>query len=270
MKFFNTHISHPTLVKRWSREWIMLQWAQLELWKKCVSCIVLGALLISYFPIQAYFSRGAEYVPVAQSLYSQKIIDTEYSRADLLDIIPREEAIRIAINIGGGLDFECFGSRFLSPNIENTFDCKYQEFAQKKGIIQGKYDPYASISRSEAVRSLVIAAGLSPSSSEAPYIDIAGEVGYIARAYEIGCTDQGTAFRPTDAISRGEILKLSECIHTVALGSSGNTTLYTPAPSPISTTSSSGKESTLPILPPASTNLPLLTGSQVAENISDS
>ena len=83
----------------WSLSWIGLQWNELLLWKKIIAIVIPISLLFSYFPIQAHFSRGLEYLPYAQSLYTKKLLDTNYTRADMLEYIHNDEAIRIAINV---------------------------------------------------------------------------------------------------------------------------------------------------------------------------
>ena len=85
--------------RRWSLAWIRLQWKGLLFWKKITAIVVFISLLFSYFPIQAYFSRGLEYLPYAQSLYAKRLLDTNYTRADMLEYIHNDEAIRIAINV---------------------------------------------------------------------------------------------------------------------------------------------------------------------------
>lgn len=158
-------------------------------------------------------------IPQQDILTREHIIDKTYREKNMADYVPQEETVRIAINLGGGLDFDCQGSRYLSLNVENTFDCAYKAFAQKKGIISQTYEPFAYTSRAEAVKSLVIAAGMTASTKDIPYTDVAGEKGYISRAYEVGCIGNDSSFRPNDLISRGDMLSLSDCIHTVALSS---------------------------------------------------
>lgn len=66
------------------------------------------------------------------------------------------------------------------------------------------------------MKSLVIAAGLTPLDSSVPYTDIMSDVGYVARAYEMGCTDTARYFYPDSLISRTEMLELSDCIDSAA------------------------------------------------------
>jgi hypothetical protein len=60
----------------------------------------------------------------------------------------------------------------------------------------------------------MIASGLGTSESAVPYTDVTDNIGYIARAYEIGCITGDRYFVPDDEISRGEMFELSDCIHT--------------------------------------------------------
>ena len=99
MSLFDTYTRSLIHPRPWSLAWIGLQWNELLFWKKIIAIVILISLLFSYLPIQAYFSRGLEYLPYAQSLYTKKLIDTNYTRADMLDSIKHDEAIRIAINI---------------------------------------------------------------------------------------------------------------------------------------------------------------------------
>lgn len=162
---------------------------------------------------------SAPVLPQQDALTRENIIDSTYRAKNMADYVPQEETVRIAINLGGGLDFDCKGSRFLSTDVTNNFDCAYREFAAKKGIASNNYNPKSYTSRAEAVKSLVIAAGMTTSTKDIPYTDIAGEKGYISRAYEVGCIGNDSNFRPNDLISRGDMLSLSDCIHTVALSS---------------------------------------------------
>lgn len=217
MNPFYKYTSFHTVIRPGTPAWFAYHWHALLLWKKIVAIIVMISLLASIIPLRAYLTRGEHYIPYAESLYRESLVDKKYSSSTLLDPMPREEAIRIAINIGGGLDFDCQGSRYLSTSIENIYECDYRSFAQKHGIVSGAYNALEFTSREEAVKSLMIASGLQTSVQTTPYIDIPGESGYISRAYEVGCVSDSPYFRPNENISRGEMFQLSDCIHTVAL-----------------------------------------------------
>jgi hypothetical protein len=131
MKLFSS-FSHPVGPRPWTRDWIVMQWDTLILWKKLTAITTLIVLTASIIPVRAYFENKARYVELATRLSEKGIVDTSYTGTRMNEYVPQEETVRIAINLGGGLDFDCQGSRFLSTDTTNVFDCGYQDFAQKK------------------------------------------------------------------------------------------------------------------------------------------
>jgi hypothetical protein len=73
------------------------------------------------------------------------------------------------------------------------------------------------VSRIETLRSIFDTIGIAPISGVSGYADIDGGkipsplVGYVTRARDLGCIDSTSRFRPLDAISQGELIKIMAC-----------------------------------------------------------
>jgi hypothetical protein len=107
MSFFHKYNPYHQVVPETRLARIKRYWTELIFWKKIIAVLLIVSLLGISLPIRAYFTRGERYIPYSESLQRQKIVDLDYRASDLTDLVPTEEAIRIAINVGGGLDFDC-------------------------------------------------------------------------------------------------------------------------------------------------------------------
>lgn len=101
MSFFHKYNPYKQIVPESRFTRVKRYWTELILWKKIIAVLLIVSLLGLSFPIRAYFARGERYIPYSESLQKQKIVDLDYTASDLTDFVPTEEAIRIAINVGG-------------------------------------------------------------------------------------------------------------------------------------------------------------------------
>ena len=102
----------------------------------------------------------------------------------------------------------------------------------------------SGIIRANAIRLILRAANIGPSSNPSGFSDVDGKlaanyVGFIAKAREIQCIRSADTFRPFDYVSEGEYAKMAVCV----LATNDKTITFNAAPS-VPTTPSNTPSST--------------------------
>jgi hypothetical protein len=112
----------------------------------------------------------------------------------------------------------------------------------------------SGIIRANAIRLILRAANIGPSSNPSGFSDVDGKlaanyVGFIAKAREIQCIRSADTFRPFDYVSEGEYAKMAVCV----LATNDKSITFNSAPTtPSSTSNNSSPSSSSPSFTPSS------------------
>ena len=99
-----------------------------------------------------------------------------------------------------------------------TVSCDIESIARSRGLVApglGNVN-LGVIIRANAIRLVLQARGIAPSSNPSGFSDVDGKltdvyVSYIAKAREIGCIQGTTLYRPFDPVTEGEFAKMAVC-----------------------------------------------------------
>ncbi len=165
------------------------------------------------------FYSSSVFKPYAEILADYGVISNQSNEAGyhLGDNMTRAELAKIAANIGWYVVSNCSGTVFTDVNSTLGDLCGAIETLAEAGVISSanaSFHPYASVTRGETIKTLLVALGETGSSTDAGYLDTTnlGDITlYINRANEIGCIADATYFHPLATISRGEVYKMTVC-----------------------------------------------------------
>ncbi|MDD2916366.1 MAG: S-layer homology domain-containing protein [Candidatus Gracilibacteria bacterium] len=173
-------------------------------------------------------NAASSFAPYADALATAGIIAKQSTEAgyNLGDNVTRAEMAKIAVNIKSATVTECTGKVFSDVTAAHSL-CKYVEAAKTAGLTTlatgTKYRPNESVTRAEALKMLLSAKGIAPSTEDAGFTDLGSDAslnGYINAAAKMGIVNKGVSFNPNGTASRGEAFK-------IAANSAGLTTTAT-------------------------------------------
>jgi hypothetical protein len=102
--------------------------------------------------------------------------------------------------------------------VSSTVTCDIESSARSRGLVPSGLDNVnlGIIIRSNAIRLVLQARGIAPSSNPSEFSDVDGKMNatytsYISKAREIGCIQGTTLFRPFDPVTKGEFAKMAVC-----------------------------------------------------------
>jgi hypothetical protein len=185
--------------------------------------IALITLAVFIFSLAApVMAQIGEFVSYSDILRGRGIIDRELSSNQA---ITYREALHIGIGVGG-YPIGCGPS--LSPL------CDTDAIARTRGLYTSASENSltSGVIRANAIRLVMRARGIAPSSLPSGYSDVDGKlapgyVGYIAKAREMQCIQATDRFRPFDYTSEGEYAKMIVCV----LGALSGDATFSSAPS---------------------------------------
>jgi hypothetical protein len=188
--------------------------------KKTLAKILL-VTLISTLILPGWVAAATGFSYYSDILRAANVIDRDFSSATP---ITRADAMRIAVGIGGW-DTGCSASSTVTCDIEAT--------ARTRGLVTSGLGNMnlGIIIRANAIRLVLQARGIAPSSNPSGFSDVDGKMSatytsYIAKAREIGCIQGTTLFRPFDATTEGEFAKMAVC----SIESGTGSTTFSSAP----------------------------------------
>lgn len=173
--------------------------------KKSLVSILLVSL-ISTLILPGWVAAATGFFYYSDILRASNIIERDFSTSTS---ITRAHALSIAVGIGGWPS-GCSASSSVSCDIE--------AIARSRGLIASGLGNVnlGIIIRANALRLVLQARGIPPSSNPSGFTDVDGKMNstytsYIAKAREIGCIQSGSLFRPFDATTEGEFAKMAVC-----------------------------------------------------------
>jgi hypothetical protein len=162
--------------------------------------------LISTILLPGIVSATTGFSYYSDILRVSNIIERDFSSTDP---ISRTDAMRIAVGIGGWP---------TGCSASSTVTCDIESAARARGLVPSGLDNVnlGIIIRANAIRLVLQARGIAPSSNPSGFSDVDGKMNatytsYISKAREIGCIQGTTLFRPFDATTEGEFAKMAVC-----------------------------------------------------------
>jgi S-layer homology domain len=181
-----------------------------------VSMIALSATVLGTTAVAA----ASEFLPYAELLADNDVIGVQSAEAGyrLGATITRAELAKVTANLGGYVATDCAGTVY--GDVSSTLGdlCGYVEALAEAGVVStanANFRPNASVTRAEMIKMVLGGLGEESSDFATNHSDTAnlGDLtGYINRATEMGCANDGMYFRPSATSSRGETFKIASCV----------------------------------------------------------
>jgi hypothetical protein len=173
--------------------------------RKMIAKILLTSI-ISTLIIPGWISANTGFSYYSDVLRASGVIERDFSSTTP---ITRAHAMSIAVGIGGW-PTGCSASPSVSCDIESI--------ARSRGLIASGLGNVnlGIIIRANAIRLVLQARGIAPSSNASEFSDVDGKMNatytsYISKAREIGCIQGTNLFRPFDPVTEGEFAKMAVC-----------------------------------------------------------
>jgi hypothetical protein len=185
--------------------------------KKVTSTVSVVAIIASAMSASLVASAASSFTPYADALATAGIIGKQSTEAgyNLGNNVTRAEMAKVAVNIKGAKVAECTGKVFSDVTSKLGDLCGYVEAAATAGLVNStaaKFRPMDLVTRAEALKMLLSAKGIAPSTTDAGFKDLGTDAslnGYINAAAAAGIINKGTSFNPNNTATRGEAFKIA-------------------------------------------------------------
>jgi hypothetical protein len=185
--------------------------------KKVTSTVSVVALVASAMSASLVANAASSFAPYADALATAGIIAKQTTEAgyNLGNNVTRAEMAKIAVNLKKATVAECTGKVFSDVTVKLGDLCGYVEAAANAGLVNktaAKFRPMDLVTRAEALKMLLSAKGIAPSTENAGFKDLGTDTtlnGYINAAAKAGIINKGTSFNPNGTASRGEAFKIA-------------------------------------------------------------
>ncbi len=185
--------------------------------KKVTSTVSVVAIVASAMSASLVANAASSFTPYADALATAGIIAKQSTEAgyNLGNNVTRAEMAKVAVNLKKAEVKECTGKVFSDVTSKNGDLCKFVEAAAMAGLVNktaAKFRPMDLVTRAEALKMLLSAKGIAPSTEDAGFKDLGTDAtlnGYINAAAKAGIINKGTSFNPNGTATRGEAFKIA-------------------------------------------------------------